>query len=147
MTTDVINGVPRELIQRADERLAIVWGPTDPLRRELSALLATAKPAADGERELIREVFLRNGFSIKDGHDDLKPYVYAAGFDLLEKARAAQPQQAVAVTDEVPAQCRQRLAAEGKPYPRSSCQVCGQLSPKWRECDAALSAHKTGEEE
>ncbi len=38
-----------------------------------------------------------------------------------------------------PATCRQRLAAEGKPYPRSSCQSCGQLSPNWRECDALIN--------
>lgn len=40
----------------------------------------------------------------------------------------------------LPINCRQRMAAEGKPYPRSSCEVCGQFSPKWRECDALLSA-------
>jgi len=39
-----------------------------------------------------------------------------------------------------PVNCRQRMAAEGKPYPRSSCEVCGQFSPKWRECDALLAA-------
>jgi hypothetical protein len=39
-----------------------------------------------------------------------------------------------------PANCRQRLSAEGKAYPRSSCAVCGQLSPRWKECDAALAA-------
>lgn len=38
----------------------------------------------------------------------------------------------------VPDNCRQRLRAEGKPYPRSSCAACGKFSPKWRECDAAL---------
>lgn len=41
---------------------------------------------------------------------------------------------------DIPANCRQRLAAEGKPYPRSSCAVCGKFSPRWRECDAALNA-------
>jgi len=40
-----------------------------------------------------------------------------------------------------PVNCRQRMAAEGKPYPRSSCEACGQFSPKWKECDAALGAH------
>lgn len=40
-----------------------------------------------------------------------------------------------------PENCRQRLATEGKPYPRSSCTVCGKFSPKWRECDAALAAN------
>lgn len=39
----------------------------------------------------------------------------------------------------VPVNCRQRLAAEGKPYPRSSCAACGQMSPNWRECDSMLS--------
>lgn len=41
---------------------------------------------------------------------------------------------------EPPPKCRQRLAANGKPYPRSSCEACGQFSPKWRECDALLAA-------
>ncbi|WP_350404542.1 hypothetical protein ABCR88_11110 [Pseudomonas sp. W17] len=36
--------------------------------------------------------------------------------------------------------CRQKLAAEGKPYPRSNCAVCGPFSPKWRECDAMIEA-------
>lgn len=38
-----------------------------------------------------------------------------------------------------PENCRQRLMREGKPYPRSSCQACGKFSPRWKECDAALS--------
>ena len=44
--------------------------------------------------------------------------------------------------DASPENCRQRLASEGKPYPKSSCAACGQFSPKWRECDAALAAHR-----
>ncbi|RMS09266.1 hypothetical protein ALP72_03599 [Pseudomonas coronafaciens pv. coronafaciens] len=39
----------------------------------------------------------------------------------------------------MPVNCRQRLAAEGKPYPRSSCASCGQFSPNWRECESMLS--------
>ncbi len=38
-----------------------------------------------------------------------------------------------------PPNCRQRLKAEGKPYPRSSCESCGQLSPMWKTCDAAIT--------
>ena len=34
----------------------------------------------------IREIFLANGFSIKEGQTDLKPYVYAAARALLEAA-------------------------------------------------------------
>jgi hypothetical protein len=41
-----------------------------------------------------------------------------------------------------PSNCRQRLAAEGKPYPRSSCDICGQFSPKWRECNGLIDASK-----
>jgi hypothetical protein len=36
--------------------------------------------------------------------------------------------------------CRQRLAAEGKPYARSSCLVCGQFSPRAEQCDMLLAA-------
>lgn len=43
---------------------------------------------ADGvqRRRFIRDVFLRHGFTIKPGCDDLKPYVYAAALALLKAA-------------------------------------------------------------
>lgn len=37
-----------------------------------------------------------------------------------------------------PASCRQRLMQEGKSYPKSSCQVCGDFAPNWKVCDDAL---------
>lgn len=37
-------------------------------------------------RDQIRSIFLRNGFTIKEGQDDLKPYVYAAAEELLQAA-------------------------------------------------------------
>jgi hypothetical protein len=37
-----------------------------------------------------------------------------------------------------PLNCSQRLQKEGKPYPKSDCNVCGQMSPMWRQCAAAL---------
>lgn len=55
-------------------------------------------------RTQIREVFLRNGFTIKPGHDDLKDYVYAAAYELLQTAPAVQgePEPPVTVvTDEM----------------------------------------------
>jgi len=58
--------------------------------------------------------------------------------DLVAFAHPAAP-----AADAPPENCRQRLAAEGKPYPKSSCAACGQFSPKWRECDAALAAHRS----
>lgn len=45
---------------------------------------------------------------------------------------------------EVPINCRQRLMLEGKPIKRSHCDACGPMSPKWRECDAALAAQQQG---
>ncbi|WP_268797557.1 hypothetical protein [Pseudomonas huanghezhanensis] len=39
-----------------------------------------------------------------------------------------------------PDNCRQQLAADGKAYPKSNCAVCGQFSPRWKECDALLAA-------
>ena len=49
-------------------------------------------------RTQIREIFLRNGFSIKPGCDDLKSYVYEAAEELLnlaevERLSAAQAEQ------------------------------------------------------
>jgi len=54
----------------------------------------------------------------------------------------AVPSEPVSAESAVPAECRQRLCEEGKPYPRSSCAVCGQFSPKWRECDSRLAAEQ-----
>lgn len=34
----------------------------------------------------IREIFLKNGFKIKEGQTDLMPYVYDAAKELLEKS-------------------------------------------------------------
>lgn len=52
--------------------------------------LYAGEPKALYSRDDIREVFLRNGFTIKEGQTDLKDYVYAAAFDLLSSI-APQP--------------------------------------------------------
>jgi hypothetical protein len=44
------------------------------------------------------------------------------------------------ISQHLPEDCRQRLAAEGKSYAKSNCAVCGQFSPRWKECDAVLAA-------
>lgn len=36
----------------------------------------------------LREIFLENGFAIKHGQGDLKPYVYAAGRAIVAAAQA-----------------------------------------------------------
>jgi uncharacterized Zn finger protein (UPF0148 family) len=47
---------------------------------------ATTEQAA--EKWNIRAIFMRHGFTIKDGQTDLKDYVYAAAYALLEHDRA-----------------------------------------------------------
>jgi hypothetical protein len=44
---------------------------------------------------------------------------------------------------EPPANCRQRLQRNGMPYPKSGCDACGNMSPKWRQCDTALARSAT----
>ena len=39
-------------------------------------------------REKIKEIFLRNGFTIKEGYTDLKEYVYRAAEDLIREYTA-----------------------------------------------------------
>lgn len=50
------------------------------------------------------------------------------------KPSQAQPSQAV------PHGCRQLLIAQGKPYPKSSCSVCGAFAPKSQQCDQLINA-------
>lgn len=47
------------------------------------------QPAEPSDAE-IREVFLANGFTIRPGHGDLKPYVYQAARALITRY-GAQP--------------------------------------------------------
>lgn len=56
-----------------------------------AAVDAQAAPDAVSDAE-IREVFLANGFTVKDGQTDLKPYVFAAARAIL--ARFAAPANA-----------------------------------------------------
>lgn len=51
---------------------------------------APAVPLSDGHKDLIRDIFMRNGFTVKEGRDDLADYVYAAAHDLLQVVTGAQ---------------------------------------------------------
>lgn len=44
-------------------------------------------------QELIRTTFLENGFTVKENHTDLKPYVYQAGLELLIRVGAVELNQ------------------------------------------------------
>lgn len=56
-------------------------------------LYAEPRPAVLPDKDAIREVFMRNGFTIKEGQADLKDYVYAAANALL--ALGCQPQRVI----------------------------------------------------
>lgn len=163
MTTDVINGVPLEFLEELHTHLDNIADfdpsyPPDTMPRntsaelllQLRALLATAQPAADGEREAF--VFAA------------KPYYGSFEWDYgqhrfyddhvqrawrLWQARAAQPQRAVAVTDEVrrlrEALERVKLTEKEARHHSFSCALYWNNAVT--ACIATLSAHKTGEEE
>ena len=62
--------------------------PSYPLMALYASPKDEAQPISDNT---IREVFLANGFTIKEGLDDLKPYVYAAARALLATAGLSEP--------------------------------------------------------
>ena len=52
---------------------------------------ALAQPEQEPvNKDKIREIFLRNGFTVKDGETDLKQYVYDAAIELLRLAQLEQ---------------------------------------------------------
>ena len=73
------------------------FGWTDCAESDEDAVPLYAAPVAQQadrqrvpSRAEIREVFLVNGFTVKDGQTDLKPYVYAAAHALLNLAAAPE---------------------------------------------------------
>ena len=38
------------------------------------------------KKSIVRQVFIKNGFAIKDGQTDLKDYVYSAANELMQLA-------------------------------------------------------------
>jgi len=68
----------------------------------LAALTAEPKEIS---KDIIREIFMRNGFTIKDGQSDLKDYVYASAYELLRLSaidNTAQQYEALAGWKMVP---------------------------------------------
>lgn len=85
-STPKLQGDPSWWMRETDE--GAEWTDTAPLVLSgWTPLYTTAQPAQATQAEvtdsMIREAFLANGFTIKDGHSDLKPYVYAAARAIL----------------------------------------------------------------
>lgn len=71
--------------------------------------------------EQIRAVFMANGFTIKDGHTDLKPYVYAAARAVLALA-----------------------APQGEPYGWAVTGCHSLYRGEWAESTAQAEAKRCG---
>ena len=156
MTPDVINGVPRSLLERVAERCALVLSVAD--GEQLSAMLATAQPAADGEREAFEAWAASVGYHTERDMFQREKYQSSLTWELWRvwQARAAQPQQAVAVTDEV---IRLREALERAKDHLSNARHDVEVRANAGSEAARLvlagidhwlaqeAAHKTGEEE
>lgn len=41
------------------------------------------------DRDAIRRIFMKNGFTVKEGQDDLKEYVYKAAEELLRESKSS----------------------------------------------------------
>lgn len=92
MSSEVKHYWPEEIVGTGE--LVVYLQDYAALEAECERLKAKQHGGAEqsapaGERETIRAVFLRNGFTIKEGQTDLKPYVYAAAEELLSIARAS----------------------------------------------------------
>jgi hypothetical protein len=84
----------QEPIGKLMRRNGVVSFHTDKMLSELSELpdetLLYAAPPANGinaSDDKIREIFMRNGFTIKEGESDLKEYVFNAAYELIDAAR------------------------------------------------------------
>lgn len=105
-------------------------------------------------RTQIREIFLRNGFSIKPGCDDLKSYVYVAAEELLnlaevERLSAAQAEQyppcdfCGVIPDHHPWHGSGMFKGVDSPHIHA-CNGCRHLLPSRTAQDVALETHRNG---
>lgn len=131
------NDTLRNAVEFAEEMFRSISSADGSGHADLAkAMLRIAGNAFVGDLELRKDAeryrWFRN-HSLQIVHASSGPWVH----DLDKVIDAAM---AKADVFDVPLMCRQRMAAEGLPYPRSSCYSCGQLSPKSRECDELIAA-------
>lgn len=81
-----------ENIQRLAEGRETFGSEIIGLRAELAALKEENErlnsPLSELDRTVIREIFIANGFTLKPGCDDLKPYVYSAAQAIIARYTA-----------------------------------------------------------
>lgn len=69
-------------------------------------------PVPGCRRAQIRDVLLANGFTIKPGNDDLKPYVYAAVDAVLDEFVCEVTRPGIAYAEEVAKQMARNIDAD-----------------------------------
>lgn len=87
--------------------------------------------------EVGHDTLIANGF--RNGNE-ARAAVYRAMLAAAPNCAPAEGGGGVVTLTLPPENCRERLRAEGKPYPRSSCQACGKFAPKWKECEPIMAA-------
>ena len=87
LRTRVVDGVPCISVSEHEYQM----------REYALQAIAHATQPAEVTDSMIREAFLANGFTIKDGHSDLKPYVYAAARAIL----ALRPERVPMTDDQI----------------------------------------------
>ena len=115
--------------------------------------MQAAPKAAPGEsltRDQIREVFMAHGFTVKEGHTDLKQYVYDAAYALLAMGAAPQQeaQEPVAWESTTPGYIKyitQARYEEFSPavrrwYKPYRCSGCAERGAGFDACDIATAA-------
>ena len=84
-----------------DDQPEILSCPVIMSTETLRELLAKVAPPAPVDlivsKDEIRKIFMRNGFTVKEGQTDLKDYVYDAAFELISSLKLPAP---VSVPDE-----------------------------------------------
>jgi len=94
---------------------------------EISLAALTAEPK-EISKDIIREIFMRNGFTIKDGQSDLKDYVYASAYELLRLNaidNTAQQYEALAGWKLVPVEPSKEMRSQIHPIADGNCSHCG----------------------
>lgn len=146
-----------EKAQRHDEMCAVYAAiavgrhDVDELRGE-HAFEALHTRVREATREITDALDDAIGFPVDDPHPDLD-LLTGRFFERFHEIAMAEISLGSSAIDaarkgegsEPPENCRQRLRAEGKAYPRSSCEACGQFSPKHAGCDALLEAKRAAQ--
>lgn len=101
---------------------------TEIAKLALIALAALTAEPKEISKDIIREIFMRNGFTIKDGQSDLKDYVYASAYELLRLNaidNTARQYEALAGWKMVPVEPSKEMRSQIHPIADGNCSHCG----------------------